>query len=102
MKRRRLLNKKFCKKKFQMNHQKLPFPLFPNVVNQKKLYILFAKSLAQLLFKKEADMSGKNKSQRLKILTLLFLSDVMVIKEVIRICSGLKWQLLRYYNYDES
>ena len=41
-------------------------------------------------------MSGKNESQRFKILTLLFLSDVMVIKEVIRIYSGLNLQLLRY------
>ena len=46
-------------------------------------------------------MSGKNESQRFKILTLLFLSDIMVIKEVIRICSGLKLAVIKILN-DES
>ena len=46
-------------------------------------------------------MSGKNESQRFKILTLLFLSDIMVIKEVIRICSGLKLAVITILN-DES
>ena len=46
-------------------------------------------------------MSGKNESQRFKILTLLFLSDVMVIKEVIRIFSGLKLEVIKILN-DES
>ena len=46
-------------------------------------------------------MSGKNESQRFKILRLLFLSDIMVIKEVIRICSGLKLAVIKILN-DES
>ena len=64
------------------------------------LNILFAKSLAYLLFKK-AVMSGKNESQRFKILTLSFLSDVMVLKETIQICSGLKSAVVKILN-DES
>ena len=43
-------------------------------------------------------MSGKNESQRFKILTLLSLSDVRVIKEVIRICSGLKLAVIKILN----
>ena len=35
-------------------------------------------------------MCGKNESQSFKILTLSFLSDVMVLKETVRTCSGLK------------
>ena len=46
-------------------------------------------------------MSGKNESQKFKILTLLFLSDVMVIKVVTRICSGLKLEVTKILN-DES
>ena len=46
-------------------------------------------------------MSGKNESQKFKILTLLFLSDIMVIQDVIRICSGLKLAVIKILN-DES
>ena len=46
-------------------------------------------------------MSGKNESQRFKILTLSFLSDAMVLKETIRICSGLKSAVVKRIN-DES
>ena len=46
-------------------------------------------------------MYGKNESQRFKILTLLFLFHVMVIKEVIRTCSGLKLAVIKILN-DES
>ena len=53
------------------------------------IYTLFQK-FSIIVFEKEAEMSGKNKSQCFKILMLAFLSDVMVIKETIRIYSGLK------------
>ena len=46
-------------------------------------------------------MSGKNESQRFKILTLSFLFDVMVLKETIQICSGLKSAVVKVLN-DES
>ena len=46
-------------------------------------------------------MSGKNESQRFKILTLSFLSDIMLIKETIRIRSGLKSAVIKILN-DES
>ena len=46
-------------------------------------------------------MSGKNEYQRYKILTLSFLSEVMVTKETIRICSGLKSENIKILN-DES
>ena len=46
-------------------------------------------------------MSGKKESQRLKTLTLSFLSDVMITKETIRICSGLKSAIIKTLN-DES
>ena len=46
-------------------------------------------------------MSGKNESVKFKILTLSFLSDVMVIMEAIRICSCLKSAVIKILN-DES
>ena len=46
-------------------------------------------------------MSGKNESKRFKILTLSFLSDVMVIKVTITIYSGLKLAVIKIPN-DES
>ena len=46
-------------------------------------------------------MSVKNESQYFKILTLSFLSDVMVIKETIRICSGLK-SVIKILNYESQ
>ena len=41
---------------------------------------------------------GKNESQRFKILTLSFLSDVMVTKETVRICAGLKSAVIKILN----
>ena len=43
-------------------------------------------------------MSGKNESQRFKILTLSFLLDVMVTNETILICSGLKSAVIKILN----
>ena len=43
-------------------------------------------------------MSGKNEVQRLKILTLSFLSDVILTKETIRICAGLKSTVIKILN----
>ena len=46
-------------------------------------------------------MSGKNESKCFKIFTLSFLSDVMVTKETVRICAGLKSAVIKILN-DES
>ena len=46
-------------------------------------------------------MSGKNESQCFKILTLSFLSDVLITKETIRICSDIKSAVIKILN-DES
>ena len=46
-------------------------------------------------------MSGKNEAQLFKIVTLSFLSDVMVTKKPIRICSGFKSAIIKILN-DEN